>query len=99
MSEEDIKKWMSYHVELNRQFESHLTRFGWKYMAGDNLTASDFILYAFYTQLALNNVKKHEVFINGLVDTLYEFSKLSIYLDAMGEHLQDYMATRPDAWL
>ena len=68
-------------------------------MAGDTLTASDFHLYAFFTHLTLNNVKKHQNLSDALLAALKDFPKLNAYLDKMGENLKDYMANRPNCWL
>ena len=77
-------------------FENHLVKYNWKYMAGDSLTASDFHLYCFYTQLTLNKVSKYPKLSDALQQNLRDFPKLNEYLERMRLNLKDYMSIRPE---
>lgn len=96
VTDEDIITYSKQHYDLNQMFENHLVKYNWKYMAGDNLTASDFHLYCFYTQLTLNKVVKHPKLSEALQQNLRDFPKLNEYLERMRLNLKDYMSNRPE---
>ena len=54
VDEESVKKWVEAQHKLNAAIERHLTVTDMKFCAGDNLTASDFWLITFYTDIPLN---------------------------------------------
>ena len=101
VSEEIVKAWTADQVSFNSQFEKHLTKNGWKYMAGENLTASDFHLYSYYNSIALNKTKKHPNVSDAHAATLHTDATphLNKWLDHMYHELKHHMETRPAAFL
>ena len=101
VSEEVVKAWAADMVTFNGHFERHLAKNGWKYLAGDNLTASDFHLYSNYHSIALNKTKKHANVTDALAATLNTDATphLNKWLGQMDHELKHHMETRPAAWI
>ena len=59
MDEATVKAWAADELKLNLEIEKHLTMMNTKFLAGDNLTASDFHFYAQVTSFAFNKNCNH----------------------------------------
>ncbi len=54
-----MQAWTADYVKFNLSIEKHLALMKSKFLAGDNLTASDFHLYALVYSFALNKNCNH----------------------------------------
>ena len=100
VSEENLKKWVDDTTNLLATFEKHLAKWQSKYLAGENLTASDFHLYGFLSGsgVVLNkNYKKHPAAAAALHATFGTPATplLNAWAQNMHEELKDYMEKRP----
>ena len=88
---------MTDSIAFNETIEKHLEKWGWKFLAGENLTASDFHLFGIYSNVHLNPTKKYEHLSDALAATLGTAAtpKLNAWLDVMKNELKDHMANRP----
>jgi len=81
-------------------FEKHLAKWEWKYLAGDNLTASDFHLFGFLTgigQVLNTGHKTHPHAQQALSATLNTPATphLNAWVAEMYAQLKQHMETRP----
>ncbi len=100
VSEETLKKWVEDTVSFLTTIEKHLAKWQWKFLAGDNLTASDFHLYGYLTGsgIVLNtNHKKHAAVAEALAATFGTSAtpKLNAWAAAMHQELKEHMEKRP----
>ena len=77
--------------------ERHLTITDSKFLAGDNLTAADFYLFAQIYSFALNKNMNHANVHKALAEThgTYKTPKLNAWVERMESELKDYLAKRP----
>ena len=60
VDDQTVKAWAEDNQKFNLSIEKHLTTMNTKFLAGDNLTASDFHLYAQITSFAHNKNCNHQ---------------------------------------
>ena len=60
VDEATLKAWVADNLKLNMDIEKHLGLMNTKFLAGDNLTASDFHFYAQVTSFAHNKHMNHQ---------------------------------------
>ena len=99
--EENLKKWVEDTTSFLAHFEKHLAKFHWKYLAGENLTASDFHLYGFLTGsgVVLNtHHKKHPAAAEALAATFGTAATphLNAWAQNMHHELKHHMEQRPE---
>ena len=97
VDEATVKAWAADNMKLNLSIEKHLALMKSKFLAGDNLTASDFHLYALVYSFALNKNCNHPNVQHALQAThgTSETPLLNAWVERMDNELKDYMAKRP----
>ena len=96
-TDEALKSWVTDSIAFNQTIEKHLVKWGWKFLAGENLTASDFHLFGYLNSIHLNPTKKYEHVSDALAATLGTAAtpKLNAWIDVLKIELKDHMADRP----
>ena len=98
--EENLKKWVEDTTAFLATIEKHLAKWQWKYLAGENLTASDFHLYGYLagSGLVLNtHHKKHPAAAAALAATFGTPATphLNAWAEGMHNELKAQMENRP----
>ncbi len=84
-------------VIVHSYFEKHLAAHGGTFLISDAMTIADFKVGAWYYQVILNPVKKHEALTDALKADLQNYPSLAGYLSRFGEQMQEWLLARPQS--
>ena len=72
-----------------------MLKHGRTFLISDEMTIADFKVGAWYYQVILNPVKKHEALTDALKADLQNFPALSRYLSKFEDQMKQWLLTRP----
>ena len=94
-NDETLKELEEKFTNWNKVVESKLSQTGTPYIAGDKLTAGDFLLFAQYSASAANQNPTREKQCQACANALKDSPAVNAWIERMREQLGEYLAARP----
>ena len=99
-TEEEADAFIADGDKFNAAWDARLKSFGKNFLAGDKVTVADFLIFANYRSVFLNeNLKQADLVLPRLKESVAKYEDLNKWLELMSVELKDYLETEPKAFL